>query len=286
MSESQPSAGEISQAKPGGFQFSLRTMLIGVSVLCLLLAVTLPMVMAAREAAYITECKYNLKQIGLALANHQDQKRSMPPAYLVDANGKPAHSWRVLIVPFLEQSDFYDVYTLEESWDGPSNRRLVLGQPVPYTNFRSGTREVGFPPFRCFVCPHCGDRRRDRHTNYVVVVGPETAFPGAMAIQLTDIPDGAENTILVVEIENSDIHWLEPRDLEFDRMSFKINHKSQPSIGSRHPSGPAVVFADGTVARISKSMPPNTLRALLTRNGGEKVDRQQLVDEGLLQLLF
>lgn len=97
------------------------------------------------------------------------------------------------------------------------------------------------------------------------------------------ITDGPKNTILIVEVADSDIHWMEPRDLEIDTMSFQINDESAPCLSSRHPDGPLVGFADGAVFRISRDIPSATLRALLTATGGEDIDREELVQQGYLK---
>jgi hypothetical protein len=90
--------------------------------------------------------------------------------------------------------------------------------------------------------------------------------------------DGPENTILLAEISNSDIHWMEPRDLRADEMSFTINDPTRPSISSPHSRGPAVVFADSIRAyRIDRSLRPETLKALTTIAGGEPVLKWRLV---------
>lgn len=95
---------------------------------------------------------------------------------------------------------------------------------------------------------------------------------------MSDFTDGLENTILLVEINNSDIHWMEPRDLDFDTMSFLVNDTQRPSISAPHPTGPVVVFADSISGyRLAPSLRPETLKALLTIAGGEPVKKKSLV---------
>ena len=83
----------------------------------------------AREAAQRSTCKNNLKQIGLALHNYHDRYQSFPPAFVADENGKPMHSWRVLLLPYLDQADLYARYNFNEPWNGPNN--LKLGDEIP-----------------------------------------------------------------------------------------------------------------------------------------------------------
>jgi hypothetical protein len=103
-------------------------------------------------------------------------------------------------------------------------------------------------------------------TNYLAVVGPETAWPGATPLTSSQVKDGRSNTILIVENRGAGIQWLQPRDLKYADMSFQLN--SAAGISSRYVD-PAVVMLDGTVVRLSKDLSPATLRALLTANGGE-----------------
>jgi hypothetical protein len=75
----------------------------------------------------------------------------------------------------------------------------------------------------------------------------------------------------VVEYANSDIHWMEPRDLNLAQMSLRLNDPDRPSVSSNDPGGPAVVSFDTVVRRLPESTTPESLRALLTTDGGEPV---------------
>ena len=104
-----------------------------------------------------------------------------------------------------------------------------------------------------------------------MVTGPNTISDGPHSVGLGDIKDGSQNTIMVVEIKNSGIHWAEPRDLDFASMSFRINDPDGKGISSDHPGVAYVVFADGHVGCLSDDMDPKLVKALLTINGGEDV---------------
>jgi prepilin-type processing-associated H-X9-DG protein len=108
-------------------------------------------------------------------------------------------------------------------------------------------------------------------TNYVVVVGPETAWPGSEPTKLADFADGSSNTILVVEVKNSGIHWMEPRDLHVVQMAPGVNPKAGQGVSSNHPSGANVARADGSVGFLPEDTSADVLRAMLTIDGGEKV---------------
>ena len=110
------------------------------------------------------QCSNHLKQIGLALQNYHDAYGSFPPAYMADADGKPIHSWRVLILPYLEQKALYDKYSFDEPWDGPNNSQL---------------HEAAISAYICPSRP--GNSRTD--TSFVAVVGAQTAWPGEKAAE-------------------------------------------------------------------------------------------------------
>jgi prepilin-type processing-associated H-X9-DG protein len=106
-------------------------------------------------------------------------------------------------------------------------------------------------------------------TSYVAVVGPDTAWPGARSTKLGDITDGTSNTLLVVEVADSGIHWMEPRDLHVLQMAPTVNPQAGQGISSRHPGGAQASLADGSVRYLSEELSEEKLRALLTIAGGE-----------------
>ncbi len=183
----------------------------------------------------------------MAVANYHETFGCFPPAYVVDRQGKPMHSWRVLILPFMEQKELYDAYDFAEPWDGPNNRKLASRIGSIY--LRSGL-----------------DSGQAQTTSFVAVVGPQTAWPGSRPMTRKELGDGLSQTLVVVEVPDGRFRWMEPRDLEFDRMSFRINGGSKSGLGSRL-GGARVVSADGTLRTLPDDFDPNTLRAMLTANG-------------------
>ena len=221
-----------------------------------LVALLLPAIQAAREAARRNACTNNVRQIGLALQNYHDTYQSFPPAYVADENGQPMHSWRVLILPFLEENELYQEYDFDEPWDGPNNSKLA--ERTPYA----------------FTCPSAGDSAGQ--TNYVAVVGDETMWPGSNSVAVRKIMDGTSNTVAVAETTGSGINWLEPRDLTVDEAVQGINQPIGPGIASNHPGGANVLFCDGSVHFLDDSIPPDSIRVLLTIAGGEDIDSRVL----------
>lgn len=208
-------------------------------------------------------CNANIRQITLALLNYEAANRHLPPAYIADENGKPMHSWRVLILPYLGESALYNKYNFDEPWDGPNNSKLhdvivSIYQCPKQTQIDSNANKVTLRGM----------------TSYVAVVGPDTAWPGDKTIMIEDIAnlDGSTFTIMAVEVANSGIHWMEPRDLHVTQMNPKINPKMGQGISSTHESGACVSFVDGHATFLFEDdLDPEMLKALLTVDGGEDV---------------
>jgi hypothetical protein len=170
------------------------------------------------------------------------------------------HSWRVLILPFMEQEALYKQYRFDEPWNGLHNRRLHTARVATYE------------------CPEHG--LKGTMTSYVAVVGPETAWPGTACVRLKDIKDGAGKTLMVTEIAESGIHWMEPRDLEASTIPLAVNPTNGQGISSLHretswrqrPLGAWVGLADGCTRFLPTNTPSERLRALLTISRGETID--------------
>lgn len=220
-------------------------------------------VVAAREAARRSNCKGELKQIGLALLNYRDTYGCFPPAYIADAEGRPAHSWRVLILPFLGNAALYNDYRFDEPWDGPHNRTL-------------STRILLWPDYSMYHCPSdlpASGAADATMTSYVAVIGPDTVWKNAGGVNADEIADGPESTLMVVEVANSGIHWMEPRDLHVLQMAPTINAAGGQGISSRHRGGAHAATVDNSVRFIRDPLPASTLRALLTISGNEQISR-------------
>ncbi len=199
------------------------------------------------------QCMINLKQISLALLNYEQANGCFPPAYIADKNGKPMHSWRVLILPYLGRADLYNAYDFTEPWDGARNKKVLSARPLLYT---------------CPIDPSAY-APGSTQTNYVAVVGRNAAWPGEKSRKLgpVDFPGGVSNTIMVVEVANSGIPWMEPRDLSLDALAAAGAKSPTLAVSSHHGhsedfffiydrrSGANVAMADGHVAYL----PPGSL---------------------------
>lgn len=205
---------------------------------------------AYKSAARAAQCSNNLKQIALALHQYHEVYGSYPPRYVADAAGRPMHSWRVLLLPFLEQEALYREYDFREPWDGPKNIKLLARMPS------------------LFACPS-DQRRRDGRTNYVAIGGPETMFPGATSVKNSEVTDGLANTLTVVETTSLDVPWTAPVDLDVRTMSMRINDPDRPGMSSGHPGGAHVALGDGTVTTLKNAQPAKQLRTFTTIRAGD-----------------
>src|SRR6187200_2395721 len=114
------------------FGFTLIELLVVIAIIAILIALLLPAVQQAREAARRTQCKNNLKQIGLALHNYHDTYMLFPAAHLDDLQGKPKLSWRVSILPYMDEAPRFNRYNFSDTWDGASNAALLAPAPRTY----------------------------------------------------------------------------------------------------------------------------------------------------------
>jgi hypothetical protein len=171
-----------------------------------------------------------------------------PPAYQLGPDGRRWHSWRILILPFIEGDSLYKRYRFDEPWDGPNNSQLADDKPSTFSFSRS-------------------DRPSATITNYLAIVGAETLWPDAASFR-GQPKDGASQTILIAENYGLDVHWMEPRDLEFASMPFALQRPD--GISSRYRT-PAVAMADATIRSLKPDLDPRVVRAMATAAGGERL---------------
>lgn len=213
-----------------------------------LLGLLLPAVQAAREAARRMQCTNNMRQIALAIHNYHDTYQSLPPAYTVDENGNRLHSWRTLILPYMEASSLYSSIDFSKPWDDPANAQARQSEIAAY---RCPSRNLG-----------------PGMTNYLAPSAPGTAFPGSEPVTFDDITDGTSNTIMVIEVDDEmAVHWMEPNDItpdEFVEMLKNSNRSSIPHTGGRNAA-----FCDGSVTFITQYATEKSLWSLFSIHAGD-----------------
>jgi Protein of unknown function (DUF1559) len=223
-----------------------------------------PAVAAESMASRRKESVNNLKQIALAFHNYYSTNGRFPaPVLYGGATGKMPYSWRVAILPYLEQQEMYNQYNFDEPWDGPSNRKLVDKMPTVYSHPGADGGPSSHINASYFVFTGKGTALSPS-SNAGAAGGIGGAGSGPTGPTFSDITDGTSNTILAVEAKR-EIPWTKPEDIPFDP------NGPVPELGNFSPDGFNTVFADGAVRFISKKVSPTVLKALITRAGGEVV---------------
>ncbi|MGA2034679.1 MAG: DUF1559 domain-containing protein [Thermoguttaceae bacterium] len=217
-----------------------------VAVIGILIGLLLPAVQAAREAARRASSLNNLRQIGLALQNDLSTRGTFTARANFDKQGKPLLSWRVHMLPYIEEGPLYKQFHLDEPWDSEHNKTLIPLMPKLYAN-------PSVPP-------------RPGMAHYLAVCGKGLMFEGEKGRRPMDIRDGTSNTIMVVEADDDHaVIWTKPEDWQFDPQH------PLAGLGRAHPNGFNVLFADGSVRLIARSVDPKTFEAMLTIAGGEVI---------------
>lgn len=235
----------------GAIQWRSDLLVIGLLLLPLT-CLFLPAGMMVRDGGgRLGHCHYNLRQIMLAIAMHESNSGPFA-SHQVDASGKAIHSWRARLLPEFEETSLAKRYSWREPWDGPNNR-LLHSETI-----------------RLLHCPTDASARTN--TSYVALNSKGAAWTGKGGLNLREIQngDGLSNTACLVEVTNSGIHWLEPRDLPRPLL---FNSPAGPNISSAHAAGGAnVAMADGSVRFISNQATARELRALTTKAGKDNGD--------------
>ena len=235
----------------------------------------------ARAAARRTASSNHLKQLALGFHNFHDTYGCFPPAAVIGPDGKPWHSWRVLLLPFLDEMALYKQYDFSQPWDSPKN--LAVAEKMPPV-FRDPAREGPL----------------DTLTDYAAITGDAAMFQsGAVTMTSADdfpacltagkkvgfasVTDGTSNTIAFATVDPArKIPWTKPEDIVLDDTFPGIGKPA--GIGAIHPVGNGRVglfaFADGSVHIIADTVDTETLRKFLTRAGGEVVDSSDLSSGG------
>jgi type II secretory pathway pseudopilin PulG len=224
-----------------------RSQLTNTAIIGVLVALLLPAVQAAREAARRNASLNNMKQILLALLNYEAARRSLPAYANFSPDGKPLLSWRVHLLPFMEQQVLYQQFHLDEPWDSPHNKALIPQMPA------------------IFLDPSSGHAPTEGLTHYLGVKGEGRYFDGTSeGRKLIDMTDGTSNTIAFVQVnDDRTVIWTKPEDWEMNDATPFVG------LGALHPGIFLAGFADGHVTAVSTMIDVTVLKAMLTISGGE-----------------
>ena len=273
--------------------FTLIELLVVIAIIAILIALLLPAVQQAREAARRTQCKNNLKQLGIALHNYHDVHKMFPPHMIYSATPGLSRwwSWNVMILPQTDQANIFE--KLDLNIDGLFAPTCAVNDP--YTS-------TVLPMLQCPSDPQSGQVWKNpvidvslATTNYLACRGSvrwptkgNGIFPDVnTCMRFRDITDGSSNTIMVGErpVEGDaitawwacasgyDAHGLGDQCMDSSEGLF---FGDPGSVGvharhwwSLHTGGAQFLFGDGSVHFMSNSLDYNTLLALSTRDQGE-----------------
>lgn len=232
-----------------------------------LLGMSLPDFLEGREQARRAICNNGIRQIVAALHVDAMAKRRLPQAIIRDSQGRPLHSWRVSLLPHIDENSIYEAYDWSQPWNGTMNRGIVA------------------KPIDILECPSDPSANLNTpRTNYFAIVGLKTAWPEDRGHALSEITDGLGETILLLEAVGLNIAWGEPRDLTFDEAVVLLSDPtSGQAVHEGHQSpgfsfyregipGVHAAFADGAVRFLPVPLPEEMAKALLTANAGDQVD--------------
>ncbi|MEZ6063512.1 MAG: DUF1559 domain-containing protein [Planctomycetaceae bacterium] len=240
-----------------------------VVILGLMLLVFLPVVQGVRQrpSSQQHQCRANMNHLTLGMLNYRAVSGTLPSASglrMEDGMTSPPLSWRVAILPQIDETQLFNEYSTSQAWDSAANARLQFQRPDHY------------------VCPAAdfyadGDPNEPLLTSYIVPTGDGTIFgdPSGPALSLDEITDGTSNTVMVVEACGTDIVWTEPRDLDVTKTPLGVNlpgshpGRSDGLLSSYHATGAHVGMADGSVPFISEHIDPQVLKKLTTANAAD-----------------
>jgi hypothetical protein len=221
-----------------------------VIVLLGLAALLMPGIETHREMSRRASCANNLHQIAAALQAYHQANGRFPPAYIVDKNGKPMHSWRLLVLPHMDLDALYKMYSFTQPWDGRKNKT------------------VSDTPIMVYLCPSDANGRTSHftQTSYVAVVGPNAAWAGEKPRRLTDFGKDASHTIMLIEVTNSGIDWAEPRDLSLDTLSAANGKSPALALTSDHGRREEFFFTNDHAAEVHVAMADGSVQTLRIGN--------------------
>ena len=196
-----------------------------------------------QTARYRATSLNNLKQLAFAVHSYTAANNELLPRNLVDKNGKPLLSWRIRLLPYLDQEELFKRFKADEPWDSENNLKLLDAMPKVYSSPRVFVKKMGFTVYQGFD-------------------GKDTAFESSSRIKIGAIADGTSNTILMVE-SSAAVPWTKPVDLPFDEK------KDLPDFGKSFDGKPLVSLCDGSVRVLDlKKIKAETLKNAITTADG------------------
>ncbi len=195
-------------------------------IIVVLIGLLLPSFEMAGDDPRRHQSANNLKYLGIAMHNYHDTYGSLPPAVVTDRDGRPLYSWRVLLLPFMEEKRLYEKFDLTQPWDSETNR--------PLAEFVPGILQS----------PYLDRGQHPGKTTYVAVVDPQgkqTLMLSQEGRRLDEVTYELGSVVMVVEQIDHPVIWTKPDDIS----PFKLIGAAQ--IGQNDPSYFPAMFADASV---------------------------------------
>ncbi|QDV48957.1 DUF1559 domain-containing protein [Gimesia fumaroli] len=282
---------------PSSRGFTLIELLVVIAIIAILIALLLPAVQQAREAARRSQCKNNLKQMGIALHNYHETFRILPPGFNVDlvvantSTGNGGLGWSGSILPGIDQANVYNTIDFNADWGTGANEeacatyisvyRCPSDITVSHRNHDGIDARVPTSYLACFS----GTRGSDSEAN---VTGADGTFFLNSSIRLRDITDGTTNTIGIGECVNDfdvfkDHFYIgstsiggwdgAPREYSEYVASTDVpmNTTNEVAFGSLHTGGAHFMLLDGSVRFLSENMSRQIYSYLGSRADGEVI---------------
>ena len=229
----------------------LLKVLIFLVILIVLFLLLLPFFQHAHDTSPRYSTKNSLKLIGLALHNYHDIYGSFPPAYTVDEQGNRLHSWRTLLLPYLDEEELYDAIDLTKPWDDPANAETLKTFIPCYSNPVNNFYELGI----------------EHHTTFLGVASEGGFFQGPQARRLNEIADGDSKTWAVIEVEaNHSVPWFSPYDAEAPYLLHAIR---KGVLMPHNETDFHVLYAHGAVTQHDSVLPFKVRKAYLSIAGDD-----------------
>ena len=206
------------------------------------------------------QCLNNLRAIGTGILGYEADHGHFPPPYIADEAGKPMHSWRVLILPYVGGKAVYNQYNFDEPWNSPSNAKLLSAVPALYQH-----------------AEHSGAM-----CHYSAIVGGNSIWEPTTRISWNELSDGASRTLLVCESPRP-VPWTKPQDLTPNEFLAAIqkNRRFGHDVFEQFFTGSAtrmfgVCFSDGHVETFTTKLDPVAFRNVVSINDGAQLDKGNL----------